>query len=244
VDVISTGTGDLIATGPMPRLKEFRVAGIFFSGHYEYDQKYAYVDLAVAQSFLRKQGLISGLEVRTRTPEAAQTVAKLIRSRLGPGSPYQVRPWQEIHKAIFSALQVEKMAMFLVLVIIVVVAAFSIVANLIMVVTEKSPEISLLRSMGAQPRHVLRVFLVDGAYIGLIGMTAGVAMGIGLSLLVRYFGVALDPEVYYIQAIPVVVDPVEVSVVAGSVTVISVLAALFPALQAMRLRPVEGLRYR
>ena len=244
VDVISTKTQDIIVTGPMPRLKEFRVGGIFHSGHYEYDVKYAYVALPVAQAFLRKKGRISGLELRTRTPEAARAVARRIRGMLGDHTAYHVRPWQQIHKAIFSALQAEKLAMFVVLVIIVIVAAFSIVANLIMVVAEKSGEIAVLRSMGAKAKNILTVFMVEGLYIGILGMVTGISMGILLSKLVAWFGVALDPEVYYIQAIPVEVDPVEVAVVAGSVVAISLLAALFPALRAMGLRPVQGLRYK
>jgi lipoprotein-releasing system permease protein len=228
----------------MPRLKEFRVAGIFYSGHYEYDQKYAYVTLDVAQEFLRKTGKISGLELRTRDPEVARDVAERIRAALGPDSGYQVRPWQEIHKAIFAALQLEKIIMFVVLVVIVIVAAFSIVANLIMVVTEKSGEIAVLRSMGAKPKNILFIFLFDGFYIGVLGMAAGISLGIIVSLLVRYFGVALDPEVYYIQAIPVAIDPLEVVIVAGAVIAISLLAALFPAVRAMSLRPVQGLRYK
>lgn len=134
--------------------------------------------------------------------------------------------------------------MFVVLVIIVIVAAFSIVANLIMVVAEKSGEIAVLRSMGAKAKNILTVFMVEGLYIGILGMVTGISMGILLSKLVAWFGVALDPEVYYIQAIPVEVDPVEVAVVAGSVVAISLLAALFPALRAMGLRPVQGLRYK
>lgn len=244
VDVISTKSEDLIVSGPMPRLREFRLAGIFHSGHYEYDLKYAYVALSEAQEFLRTEGRISGLELRTTSPEAARAVAERVRARLGFDSGYEVQPWQEIHRAIFSALQAEKLAMFVVLVIIVIVAAFSIVANLIMVVAEKSAEISVLRAMGARPRSVLRIFLYEGVYIGAIGMVIGVTMGIILSLLVRHFGVALDPDVYYIQAIPVAVDPLEVIVVASSVLGISLLAALFPAVRAMGLRPVEGLRFK
>lgn len=244
VDVISTRAPDIIVTGPMPRLMEFRVAGIFYSGHYEFDQKYGYVTLPVAQELLRKENHISGLELHTRSPESAQGVAKRVRESLGARSSYEVRPWQEIHRAIFAALQAEKLAMFVVLVIIVIVAAFSIVANLIMVVAEKSAEISVLRSMGARPRSILLIFVYEGIYIGTIGMAIGVSMGIALSMALRHFGVALNPDVYYIQSIPVAVDPLEVAVVACSVLGISLLAALFPAVRAMGMRPLDGLRFK
>jgi lipoprotein-releasing system permease protein len=244
VDVISTKTQDIIVTGPMPRLKEFRVAGVFFSGHYEYDQKYGYVALDVAQEFLRKEGMISGVEVRADSADRAGTVALAIRSKLGRSSPYQVRPWQEIHKAIFSALEAEKIAMFLVLVVIVLVASFSIVANLIMVVAEKTSEIAVLRSMGARPLSVLRIFLWQGLYIGMIGMAFGIGMGIALSMLFRHLALSLDPEIYYIRSLPIAVNPVEVAVVAAAVIGISLLAAVFPAVRAMRLQPVHGLRFK
>jgi len=244
VDVISTKTQDIVVSGPMPRLKAFRVAGIFFSGHYEYDQKYAYVTLTEAQKFLSKVGLISGLEIHTNSPDRAEIVAKRIRTALGSSSTYEVQPWQQIHKAIFSALELEKIIMFMVLVIIVLVASFSIVANLIMVVTEKSGEIAVLRSMGAKARNVLTVFLFEGFYIGMIGMIFGISVGVALSQLVRAYGLALDPEIYYIQSLPISVDPWEVAVVAGSVLLISLLAALFPAVSAMRKTPVQGLRYK
>jgi len=244
VDVISTKTQDIIVSGPMPRLKAFRVAGIFFSGHYEYDQKYAYVTLGEAQGFLNKVGLISGIEIHTSSPDKAEAVAKRIRAALGPRSGYEVRPWQQIHKAIFSALELEKIIMFMVLVIIVLVASFSIVANLIMVVTEKSGEIAVLRSMGAKARNVLTIFLYEGLYIGMIGMIFGISVGIALSQLTRAYGLALDPEIYYIKSLPIAVDPWEVAVVAGAVILISLLAALFPAVSAMRKAPVQGLRYK
>lgn len=244
VDVISTKTQDIIVSGPMPRLKAYRVAGVFFSGHYEYDQKYAYVTLDEAQKFLNKAGLISGIEIHTNSPDQAEAVAKRIRAALGPNSGYEVQPWQQIHKAIFSALELEKIIMFMVLVIIVLVASFSIVANLIMVVTEKSGEIAVLRSMGARARSILTIFLFEGFYIGMIGMIFGVSVGIALSQLTRAYGLALDPEIYYIKSLPISVDPWEVAVVAGSVIMISLLAALFPAVSAMRKVPVQGLRYK
>lgn len=244
VDVISTKTQDIVVSGPMPRLKAFRVAGIFFSGHYEYDQKYAYVTLEESQKFLNKAGMISGIEIHTSSPDRAVEVAKRIRTAIGPSSGYEVRPWQQIHKAIFSALELEKIIMFMVLVIIVLVASFSIVANLIMVVAEKSGEIAVLRSMGAKARNILTIFLYEGFYIGMIGMIFGISVGIALSQLARAYGLALDPEIYYIKSLPIAVDPWEVAVVAGAVILISLLAALFPAVSAMRKAPVQGLRYK
>lgn len=227
--------------GPMPKLKPFRVAGHFYTGMYEFDSKLAYVALADAQRFLGMPGEVTGVEIRTRTPDAARDVAEEIAHRLGPG--YDVRSWEELNKGLFMALKLEKIAMFVVLTFIALVASFSIVSNLIMLVTEKAREVAILKSMGARDGAILRVFIAEGLYIGLLGLALGLALGIGGCVLLSRYGLPLDPDVYYIQKLPVVMRAGEIASVALAALGLCCLATLYPASVASRMRPVEGLRY-
>jgi lipoprotein-releasing system permease protein len=228
-------------TGPMPKLKPFRVAGHFYTGMYEFDSKLAYVSLAEAQKFLGMPGEVTGIEVRTRNPDAAPALATRIARLLGPG--YEVRSWEELNKALFMALRLEKIAMFIVLTFIVLVASFSIISNLIMLVTEKAREVAILKSMGARDGAIMRIFVAEGLYIGLIGLALGLAVGISTCVLIAKRGLPLDPDVYYIQKLPVVMRGGEIAGICLAALGLSGLATLYPAFLASRLRPVEGLRY-
>jgi len=228
-------------TGPIPRLKSFRVAGHFYTGMYEFDSKLAYVTLEEAQKFLGVRGEVTGIEVRTTDADAANEVAERIAKRLGPG--LEARSWQELNRNLFAALWVEKLGMFIFLTFIVLVASFSIVSNLIMLVTEKGREVAILKSMGASDGGILRVFFAEGLYIGIVGLGLGLVMGIGSCLLIYKFGLPLDPDVYYIHKLPIVMRPSEIASVAGAALGLCCLATLYPAYLASRLRPVEGLRY-
>jgi lipoprotein-releasing system permease protein len=227
--------------GPMPKLKTFRVAGHFYSGMYEFDSKLAYVSLADAQKFLGMPGEVTGIEVRTDTPEAAHAVADEIGRRLGPG--YEVRTWEELNRGLFAALKLEKLAMFVVLTFIALVASFSIISNLIMLVTEKGREVAILKSMGARDVAILRVFFAEGLYIGLLGLALGMGLGIGGCLLLAHYGLPLNPDVYYIEKLPIVMRGSEIAAVSLAALALCCLATLYPALMASRLRPAEGLRY-
>lgn len=227
--------------GPMPKLKSFRVAGHFYTGMYEFDSKLAYVSLSEAQKFLHMPGEVTGVEVRTTTPEAAREVADQIARLIGPG--YEVRTWEELNRGLFAALKLEKVAMFVVLTFIALVASFSIVSNLIMLVTEKAKEVAILKSMGARDGAILRVFFAEGLYIGLLGLTLGLALGIGGCLLLGHYGLPLDPDVYYIQKLPVVMRVREITAVSLAALGLCCLATLYPAMLASRMRPVDGLRY-
>jgi lipoprotein-releasing system permease protein len=227
--------------GPMPKLKSFRVAGHFYTGMYEFDSKLAYVSLAEAQKFLHMPGEVTGVEVRTTTPETAREVADEIVRRIGPG--YEVRTWEELNRGLFAALKLEKVAMFVVLTFIALVASFSIVSNLIMLVTEKAREVAILKSMGARDGAILRVFFAEGLYIGLLGLGLGLALGIGGCLLLGHYGLPLDPDVYYIQKLPVVMRVREIAAVSLAALGLCCLATLYPAMVASRMRPVDGLRY-
>jgi lipoprotein-releasing system permease protein len=227
--------------GPMPKLKPFRVAGHFYTGMYEFDSKLAYVALADAQKFLGTPGEVTGIEIRTTTPEAAHDVAEEIARRLGPG--YEVRTWEELNRGLFAALKLEKVAMFVVLTFIALVASFSIVSNLIMLVTEKAREVAILKSMGARDGAILRIFFAEGLYIGILGLVLGLGLGVGGCLLLSHYGLPLDPDVYYIQKLPVVMRASEIAAVNLAALGLCCLATLYPAMLASRMRPVDGLRY-
>jgi lipoprotein-releasing system permease protein len=225
----------------MPKLKPFRVAGHFYTGMYEFDSKLAYVSLAEAQKFLGMPGEVTGIEVRTVRPDAAPEVAERLSHMLGPG--YEVRSWEELNKGLFMALRLEKIAMFVVLTFIALVASFSIISNLIMLVTEKAREVAILKSMGARDGAILRVFVAEGLYIGLVGLALGLVHGIAGCLALGKWGLPLDPDVFYIQQLPVVMRGSEIAAISLAALGLCCLATLYPAFLASRMRPVEGLRY-
>jgi lipoprotein-releasing system permease protein len=228
-------------SGPMPGLKQFRVAGHFYSGMYEFDSKLAYVALAEAQAFLRMPGEVTGIDVRVEDPEASPRAATAIQAVLGSG--YEAQSWEELNKGLFMALRLEKIAMFVVLTFIALVASFSIVSTLIMMATEKAREIAILKAMGAENGAVQRVFVAEGLYIGFIGLFTGVATGVIGCLLIKRYGLPLPSEVYYITQLPVVMRAGEIAVVAASALGLCFLATVYPAYLAARMRPVDGLRY-
>ena len=228
-------------SGPMPGLKQFRVAGHFYSGMYEFDSKLAYVALAEAQAFLRLPGEVTGIDVRAEDPEASPRTAAAIQAVLGSG--YEAQSWEELNKGLFMALRLEKIAMFVVLTFIALVASFSIVSTLIMMATEKAREIAILKAMGAEDGAVQRVFVAEGLYIGFIGLLTGVATGVIGCLLIKRYGLPLPSEVYYITQLPVVMRAGEIAVVAASALGLCFLATVYPAYLAARMRPVDGLRY-
>jgi lipoprotein-releasing system permease protein len=227
--------------GPMPKLKPFRVAGHFYTGMYEFDSKLAYVSLRDAQKFLGMNGEVTGIEIRTTTPEAAIAVAKEMASRLGPA--YEVRSWEELNRSLYAALKLEKLAMFIALSFIALVASFSIIANLIMMVTEKAREVAILKSMGARDGAILRIFFAEGLYIGIMGLLLGIAAGVSACLGLRTYGLPLPAEVYYIEKMPVVMRATEIAAVGLAALALCCLATIYPAMLASRMRPVDGLRY-
>lgn len=227
--------------GPVPRTRYLRVAGTFFTGMYEYDFKLVYVALSTLQAFLDLQDEVGGIEIRVSDPLETGPVLQEIRAALPPG--YRVQDWKEINRNLFSALKLEKIAMFLVLAIIILVASFSIVSNLIMVVVEKAKEIALLKTLGATDASVVSIFVAQGFFLGLVGMLIGVTHGLVACYLGKVYGLPLDPEVYYIDQLPIHVESLAVAAVAVAGVAISVVATLYPAFMAARLQPMEGLRY-
>jgi lipoprotein-releasing system permease protein len=235
--------GRLTPLGRVPRSQTFRVSGLFESGMYEYDSTLAYVSLQSAQSFLGMQDRVTGIEVRVTDVFAADRVASEIAGALG-GYPYWCRDWKQMNRNLFSALKLEKTVMFIILTLIILVAAFNIVSTLIMVVMEKTRDIAILKSIGATRRSVMKIFVIEGLVIGLVGTVLGLVGGYGLcSLLATYQFIELPRDVYYISTLPVRLDPLDVSLVALAAMAISLAATLYPAWQASRLDPAEAIRY-
>jgi lipoprotein-releasing system permease protein len=241
INVVSP-LGELGPTGPIPKARAFRVAATFYSGMFEYDSKFIYIALEEAQDFLTLKGAVTGVEYRLDDVDAVQGVAREVLKVLG-GYPYRTKDWMEMNRNLFSALKLEKIAMFIILNFIVIVASFLIAAVVIVFVIEKSKEISILKTMGASDTSIMKVFVTYGITVGGLGTLVGIGFGVGICKLIETFGIGMDPDVYYISNLPVKVEPFEVFLVGVAALGLSYLATIYPALLAARLKPVEGLRY-
>ncbi len=241
INVVSPLGGELGPTGPMPKSRPFKVAGIFFTGMYEYDAKFAYIALSEAQTFFNLPEQATGLELKTDDIDNTRQIMKAVLSALD-GYPYRAKDWGEMNKNLFSALRLEKLVMAVLLGLFVLVACFGILSTLIMMVLEKGKEISILKSMGATDTSVAKVFVLEGLIIGLIGTAIGLVLGFGACLLVDSGIIQLDAEVYYIDKLPVKIDALQFAVVAFVAVLLSYLATIYPATRASRVAPVDGLR--
>ena len=230
------------ATSSAPRTRKFRVAGIFYSGFDEYDRRLMYCSLKDTQDLVGRGDQVMGVEMKVRDVDRAEEIARKLEKKLG-GPPYQVQDWYELNHNLFTALNLQKLALVIILTLIIVVAAVNMVSALFMTVTEKTREIAILKSMGASSWSVGGVFLVVGTAIGAVGTVLGVAIGLVTCDVVATYGYRLDPKVYLIDRLPIDVRPLEVAIVVGVTIVISLIAAIVPAFEASALRPVEGLRY-
>jgi lipoprotein-releasing system permease protein len=224
------------------RFWTFEVTGHFETGMYEYDNAYAVISLSTAQTFAQLGDAVSGLEVRLRDSWEATRVGREIEEQLG--YPYRTIDWQSQNASLFSALELEKLAMGTVLLLIVLVAAFNIVSTLIMVVRDKTREIGILRAMGMPSRTIRRIFIFQGAVIGVIGTTLGTVLGL---VLARYVDqrqiIDLNPSVYFIDHLPVLVDPIDLLIIIVASVLVATLATIYPARQAAALNPVDAIRY-
>ena len=228
--------------GLVPKFKRFVIVGVFDSGMPEYDSALVYMALADAQRFFTLGAQVTGVEVRVQDVYQAQAVAQELEARLG--FPYTARDWTEINRNLFAALALEKTVYFIVLLLIVLVAAFNIVATLIMVVMEKRKDIAVLKSMGAPGRAISRIFIYKGLVIGVIGTLLGTLFGwLGCWLLDRYEFIELPKDVFYVSTLPVKIYLENFLVVGVSSMLICLVATIYPARQAARLPPVDVIRY-
>lgn len=226
---------------PTPDVRSFRIAGIFHTGMYEYDTKWTYVLMDEAQQFLKIDDKVNGIEIQVHDIDNAPDLAFAVQTELD--YPFFLRHWMELNSKLFAALKMEKIVMGLILSLIVMVASLNIVGTLILVVLTRGREISILRAMGASSRQILHVFMLEGVIIGCIGTVAGTILGLlGCHFLDQY-QFPLDTDVYYMDTLPVVVEPQTVVTVVLTAIAISFLATIYPALVASKMNPVEGLRY-
>ncbi|MCX7732016.1 MAG: lipoprotein-releasing ABC transporter permease subunit [candidate division WOR-3 bacterium] len=240
--LFTPAAGTATPVGYLPRTKTFRVRGIFDAGMYEYNASFVFVGLRDLQQFLGIRGMVSGYEVRCAEPLDASRVARRVASVLG--MPFRATDWIAQNKNLFTALRLEKVVTFIVLVLIVLVAAFNIVGMLTMMVMRKTREIGILKTIGARSPSITRIFMLVGLMIGILGTAGGAIFGFVVSwLLNRYRFVNLPGDVYFIKNLPVQMQWQDFAIVCTSALVITFVATFYPAYRAARLQPVEAIRY-
>jgi lipoprotein-releasing system permease protein len=249
IQVISP-LGNITPMGMMPKMKRFRVVGIFYSGMYEFDNTFAYISIESAQKFFDMDSHVTGIEIKTNDIYQVKEIGKEIRHRMG--FLFWTQDWMEMNRNLFSALKLEKIAMFIILVLIVLVAALNIISSLIMVVMEKNKDIAILKSMGAPSKGILKIFIIEGLVIGVVGTVLGTLLGLGAAFnlekitgfVEKLFGFKiLASDVYYIDKLPSQVNPLDVGLIIFTAILISLLATLYPSWRASKLDPAEALRY-
>jgi lipoprotein-releasing system permease protein len=240
--------GELGPMGVMPKTRRYRVAAIFYSGMYEYDASHAYVLMQDAQDLLGMEQKVTSIDVHVPEPEKIDDVrapveAAIAKSKLIGEGEIRVKDWKEMNKNLFSALKLERLATFVILCIAIAVASFCIVCTLLLMVTEKTRQIAVLKAMGANNAQIARIFVLEGVIIGAIGTTFGVATAFAACTGLAWFGVRLDPEVYYINRLPVNVDTIDYLTVALASMVICSTATIIPSMFAASQQPLDGIRH-
>lgn len=239
--------GIISPVGHMPAMKRFKVTGLFESGMYEYDASLAYIHLKDAQALMHIGDSVTGIGIRVNDIFHANVIAKKVVSVLNvkyKNQSYWARDWMQMNYNLFSALKLEKKAMFIILTLIVLVAAFNIASTLIMMVMGKTRDIAILKAMGATNKSIRKIFIFKGMVIGVIGTFLGTCLGLtGCALLKRYKFIELPGDIYYFTTLPVRLELFDVFIIVLATMIICFIAALYPAVQASKLDPVEALRY-
>ena len=234
--------GMMSPIGHMPTMKRFEVTGIFESGFYEYDASLAFIHLETAQQLMKIGDSVSGIGVRVDDIYRADKISQTILADLE--FPYWTMDWMQMNRNFFSALKLEKKAMFVILTLIIMVAAFNIASTLIMMVMGKTKDIAILKAMGATDRSIWKIFVFKGTVIGLIGTVSGVVLGVlGCVLLKYYKFIELPGDVYYFTSLPVQLEFLDVFIIISAALAICFISTLYPAYKASKLNPVEALRY-
>ncbi|MDG1484381.1 MAG: ABC transporter permease [Myxococcota bacterium] len=226
---------------PTPDVKPFRVAGVFESGMYEYDTKWTYITIPDAQTFLKLGEVVNGIEARVDDIDGVDPIALEVEEALE--YPFNVRHWKNLNRNLFAALKLEKIVMGIILSLITVVAGMNIVGTLILMVLTRTREISIFRAMGCSAGQIRTIFMAEGLLVGLVGTLLGTVLGLLGCAGLRRYEFPLDTDVYYLDTLPVVVEPLTVLVVMGTAVAISFFCTLYPTTVAARVNPVEGLRY-
>jgi lipoprotein-releasing system permease protein len=244
INLLSAGRGKMnpVTGGFVPRVETFEVTGIVSTGMYEYDNSYAFVALDKAQSLADLGDGVTGIEVKTADRWQAATVASQLVAALG--WPYRTVDWEEQNHSLFQALKLEKLGMGVILLLIVLVAAFNIVSTLTMVVADKTKEIGILKAMGMPARSIRRIFFAQGLVIGVVGTALGLVLGFGAALaLDKYQFIKLDAQVYFIDHLPVSTQPMDVMWIVLASIAIAAIATVYPSVQASRLFPIDAIRH-
>jgi len=237
-----SATGKLTPLGRVANEGKFKVKALFESGMYEYDSSLVFLSLTDAQDFLSLGEEVTGIELKVKDINESDKIGQIIQDKLG--YPYWTKDWKVMNKSLFSALKLEKAAMFIILIMIVLVGALNIISSLVMLVMEKSRDIAILRIMGTSSRSIMSIFIFQGLFVGLVGTILGLMSGSFLCyLLARYEFIELPPDVYYITTLPVRMEWLDVVSIVVAAIIISFLATVYPSWQASKVNPVEALRY-
>ena len=236
-------SGQKTTSGYAPRVRPFEVVGIFKTGMFEYDSSLGFVTLGASRDVLGlPENYLSGIELTVDDVYKADKISTLVSTELG--SPFYVRSWMEMNANLFAALKLEKIGMFILLAMVVLIGSFSIVTTLVMLVMEKTRDIAIIMSMGATSGMIRRIFMFQGTIIGVIGTLLGYALGLSLGwLLKRYQFIKLPENVYTLDHLPIIITLSDVLIIGASAMLLCFLATLYPARQASRLQPAEALRY-